>query len=96
MLIEQSRGRAVQVVGTGINYRGQRRGMSAEPGSEGQGVGRVRVMSRGEVAQPLHLRGSRRRQVWTDAGGHASAGAEGGVEVSGVKAATAVSDQDWA
>ena len=51
-------------------------------------------MSRGEVAQPLHLRGSRRRQVWTDAGGHASAGAEGGVEVSGVKAATAVSDQD--
>ena len=51
-------------------------------------------MSRGEVAQPLHLRGSRRRQVWTDAEGHASPGAEGDVEVWGVKAATAVSDQD--
>ena len=68
--------------------------MSAEPDSEGQGVGRVRVMSRGEVAQPLHLKGSWRRQVWTDAEGHASPGAEGDVEVWGVKAATAVSDQD--
>ena len=51
-------------------------------------------MSRGEVAQPLYLGGSQCRQVWTDVGGQASAGAEGDVEVSGVKAATVVSDQD--
>ena len=68
-----------------MHYRGQRRGMSAEPGSKGRGVGRVRVMSRGEVAQPLYLGGSQRRQVCTDVGGQASAGAEGDVEVSGVK-----------
>ena len=61
---------------------------------KGAGWGGSGSRAEGRWLSPCTWRGSRCRQVWTDAGGQASAGAEGEVEVSGAKEATVVSDQD--